>query len=47
LDDAVAAAFLAEGRNRGKEILMIVKDVEKRGGKLVRSRCEDDVVELE
>ncbi|GAB7324564.1 hypothetical protein MBLNU13_g08463t1 [Cladosporium sp. NU13] len=47
LDDAVSAAVLAEGQNRGKQILMIAKDVEKRGGELVGSRCEDDVVELE
>jgi hypothetical protein len=47
LDDAVAAAVLAEGQDRGKQILMIAKDVGKRGGELLDSRCEDDVVELE
>ncbi|KAM0704475.1 hypothetical protein Q7P35_008709 [Cladosporium inversicolor] len=47
LDDAVAAAVLTEGQDRGKQILMIAKDVEKRGGELVGSRCEDDVVELD
>jgi hypothetical protein len=34
LDNAVAAAVLAEGQDRGKQILMIAKDVEKRGGEL-------------
>jgi hypothetical protein len=47
LDDVVAAAALAEGQDRGKQILMIARDVEKRGGELVDSRCEDNVVELE
>ena len=47
LDNAVAAAVLAGRQDRGKQILMIAKDVEKRGGHLVGSRCEDDVVELE
>lgn len=47
LDDAVAAAVLAEGQDRGKQILMTAKDVEKRGSELVGSRCEDDAVELE
>jgi hypothetical protein len=47
LDNAVAAAVLAESQDRGKQILMIAKDVEKRGGELVGSRCEDDVVGLE
>lgn len=47
LDNAVAAAVLAEGQYRGKQILMIAKDIKKRGGELVGSRCEDDVVELE
>jgi len=47
LDDAVAAAVLAEERDRGKQILMIAKDVGKRGDELVDSRCEDDVGELE
>jgi hypothetical protein len=47
LDNAVAAAVLAGGQDRGKQILMIAKDAEKRGGELVGSRCEDDTVELE
>ena len=47
LDDAVAAAVLAEGQGLGKQILMIAKDVEKRGAELVGSRCEDDIVDLE
>ena len=47
LDNAVAAAVLAGGQDRGKQILMVAKDVEKRGGELVGSRCEDDDVELE
>lgn len=47
LGNAVAAAVLAEGQDRGKQILMIAKDVEKRGGDLVGSRCEDEIVELE
>lgn len=47
LDDVVAAAVLAEGQDRGKQILMIAKDVEKRGGELLDSRCEDELVELE
>jgi hypothetical protein len=47
LDNAVAAAILPEGQDRGKQILMIAKDVEKRGGDLVGSRCENDVEELE
>jgi len=47
LDDAVAAAVLAEERDRGKQILMIAKDIGKRGGELLDSRCEEEVVELE
>jgi hypothetical protein len=47
LDNAVAAAVLVGAEDRGKQILMIAKDVEKRGGELVGSRCEDDVEELE
>lgn len=47
LDNAVAAAVLAEGQDRGKQVLMIAEDVEKRGGDLVGSRCEDDIVEPE
>ena len=47
LDDAVAAAVLAEGQNRGKQISMVAKDVMKIGDELVGSRCEDDVLELD
>jgi hypothetical protein len=47
LNDAVAAAVLAERQNRGKHILMVAKVVEKRGVELIGSRCEDDVMELE
>lgn len=47
LDSAVAAAVLAEGQDRGEQIVMIARDVEKRGGELVGSRCEDNAVQLE
>lgn len=47
LDDAVAVAALAAGQDRGKQIMLVAREVEKMGGELIGSRCEDEVVELE
>jgi len=43
LNDAVAAAVLAEGEDRGKQILMVAKVVEKRGVELMENWCKDEI----
>jgi hypothetical protein len=47
LDDTMAAAVLAEVEDRGKQIVLVAKDVEQRGGELVGSRCVSEIVDLE
>jgi hypothetical protein len=49
LDDTVAAAVLAEAEDRGKQIVIVAKDVEQRGGELVGSRCGSgsEIVEID
>jgi hypothetical protein len=47
LNDAVAAAVLAEVEDRGKQIVLVAKDVERRGVELVGSRCGSEIVEID
>lgn len=39
VDDALAAAFLAEKEDRGKQVMLFAATVEKKGYELVESRC--------
>jgi outer membrane biosynthesis protein TonB len=47
LDDTVAAAVLAEAEDRGKQIVLVAKEVVQRGEELVDSRCGSEIVEIE
>jgi hypothetical protein len=43
LNNAVAAAALTEEQAHGKQIMLVAKDVEKRGRELVGSSCGNEI----
>jgi hypothetical protein len=49
VDDALAAAFVAEKEDRGKQVTLFAASIEKKGRELVGSRCldADEIVNLE
>ena len=49
VDDALAAAFLAERHDRGKQVILFAACIERKGHELVESRCvhADELVGLE